>query len=155
MSVLHEIEPCRPAPDILEEMIHASGAKSADRLTIAGGRYLDLLIGLCRRGFVCVSCHAADRGPPAGEAASDVLWIPEVESEAQLLVVVARLGRNLRPEGILLIRQQRQFPAERLRRLPSLLAERGFMLEKQIATASGGILFCARKRLIDQLRCAA
>jgi hypothetical protein len=105
MSVLHDIEPCRPAPDILEEMIHASGAKSADRLTIAGGGYLDLLIGLCRRGFACVSCHAADRGPPAGEAASDVLWIPEVKSEAQLLTVVAGLGRNLRPDGILLIRQ--------------------------------------------------
>jgi mono/diheme cytochrome c family protein len=93
MSVLHDIEPCRPAPNILEEMIHASGAKSADRLTIAGGGYLDLLIGLYRRGFACVSCHAADRGPPAGEAASDVLWIPEVKSEAQLLTVIAGLGR--------------------------------------------------------------
>ena len=91
MSVLHDIEPCRPAPDILGEMIHASGAKSADRLTLAGGGYLDLLIGLCRRGFACVSCHAADRGPPAGEAASDVLWIPK--SEAQLLTVIAGLGR--------------------------------------------------------------
>jgi len=91
MSVLHDIEPCRPAPDILGEMIHASGAKSADRLTLAGGGYLDLLIGLRRRGFACVSCHAADRGPPAGEAASDVLWIPK--SEAQLLTVIAGLGR--------------------------------------------------------------
>ena len=61
-----------------------------------------MLIGLCRRGFACVSCHAADRGPPAGEAASDVLWIPEVKSEAQLLTVVAGLGRDLRPDGILL-----------------------------------------------------
>jgi len=155
MSVLHDIEPCRPAPDILEEMIHASGAKSADQLTIAGGGYLDLLIGLCRRGFACVSCHAADRGPPAGEAASDVLWIPEVKSEAQLLTVIAGLGRNLRPDGILLIRQQRQFPAGRLRRLASLLAERGFVLEKQTATASGGTIFCARKRLFDQVRYAA
>jgi hypothetical protein len=92
MSVLHDIEPCRPALN-LGEMIHASGAKSADRLTIAGGGYLDLLIGLCRRGFVCVSCHAANRGPPAGEAASDVLRIPEVKSEAQLLTVIAGLGR--------------------------------------------------------------
>ena len=114
-----------------------------------------MLIGLCRRGFACVSCHAADRGPPAGEAASDVLWIPEVKSEAQLLTVIAGLGRNLRPDGILLIRQQRQFPAGRLRRLASLLAERGFVLEKQTATASGGILFCARKRLVDQVRYAA
>lgn len=84
-----------------------------------------------------------------------MLWSPEVKSEAQLLTVVAGLGRNLRPGGILLIREQRRFPAERLRRLPSLLAERGFMLEKQVATASGGILFCARKRLIDQVRYAA
>ena len=52
-----------------------------------------MLIGLCRRGFACVSCHAADREPPAGEAASDVLWIPEVKSEAQLLTVIAGLGR--------------------------------------------------------------
>ena len=114
-----------------------------------------MLIGLCRRGFACVSCHAADRGPPAGEAASDVLWIPEVKSEAQLLTVIAGLGRNLRPDGILLIRQQRQFPAGRLRRLASLLAERGFVLEKQTATASGGTIFCARKRLVDQVRYAA
>jgi len=75
-----------------------------------------------------------------------VLWIPEVKSEAQLLTVIAGLGRNLRPDGILLIRQQRQFPAGRLRRLASLLAERGFVLEKQTAPASGGTIFCARKR---------
>jgi hypothetical protein len=155
MSDLPAIEPFRTAPDIVEEMIHASDAKSADRLTIAGRGSLDLLIGLCRRGFGQVSCRAADQGPHAGEPPADVLWIPEVESEAHLLTVMARLGRALRSDGVLLIRQRRRLSKDRSRRLGSLLAECGFTLERQTATVNGSMLFRARKRAREQAPCAA
>jgi hypothetical protein len=138
---LCNIEPRRTAADEIDEMIRASGAKSTDRLIIMDARNIDLLLGLCRRGFKSVSCFVADRKVPGGEAAADVVWIPEVESEAQLLALVACLGRSLRADGALLIIQQCWFAANRLRYLPSLLIDQGFQFEKQMITAGGSRLF--------------
>jgi len=155
MSRLPEAEPDRPAPELLEQMIWASRVRCVDRLTIAGRGHLDLLIGLCHRGFARVSCRASDQGPRAGEPETDMLWIPGVENEAQLTKTLARLGRCLRADGIVLVHDRRRHSRQRFRRLCGVLAESGFTFDRQEAAADGSVLLCAHKRAGEGTRCAA
>lgn len=155
MSRLSEAEPDQPAPELLEQMICASRAQCADRLTIAGRGYIDLLIGLCHRGFACVSCQAPDQGPSAGEPEADVLWIPSAGNEAELTDTLVRLGRRLRPDGIVLVRDRRRNSRHRLRRLCGVLAESGFAFDRREAVTDGSVILCAHKRAEARTQCAA
>jgi len=135
-------------------MIRASGAKSADRVTILGHEHFDLLVGLCRRGYVDVSCQAAGQGPHCAERAADIMWIPSVPSDACLRQTLQRLGRDLRPGGMLVLRDQRKVVD--VFRLRKLLAKSGFEPDRQTVGASAdGLLLCARKRQTAQMRRAA
>jgi hypothetical protein len=144
----------QPGSSLLERMIRASGAKSADRVTILGHEHFDLLVGLCRRGYVDVSCQAAGQRPHCSERAADILWIPSVPSHARLRQTLQRLSRDLRPDGVLVLRDQRK-DAD-VFRLRKLLAESGFEPDRQTVGARvDGLLLCARKRSAVQMRRAA
>jgi hypothetical protein len=134
-------------------LIVACAAKPRDHVTIAGCRHLDLLIDFLRHGFAEAGCQA-DRGPHDGHRPSDVLIVPSVASDLELLHVVARLGCDLRSGGVLVVRDDRPRSDGERRQLLRILAERGFAPIPRVGSragnraeswlAAGGIL-CARK----------
>src|ERR1700733_6813036 len=84
----------------IQEAIAVSGARPEDNVTIAGKRNVDVVIDLMRRGFSNVLCQSAENGPHLSPPA-DVLIAPDLKSEADLISVLTRLGRDLRPRGVL------------------------------------------------------
>src|SRR5579872_6337453 len=94
-------DPRSPERALAREVIAASGAQPADNVTIAGAEHLEVLIELIRRGFCQVLCRSADHGPHMATSPADVLIAPNVKSETDLRSVLTRLGRDLRPRGVL------------------------------------------------------
>jgi hypothetical protein len=143
------------APDELAELIRACDARPSDHVTIAGCRNLDLLIGFFRQGFTEAGCQA-DRGPHEGLRPSDVLIVPSVSNELALLRVVARLGGDLRPGGMLVVRDDRRVPGGERRQLLRLLAQRGFVPIDRVAPwlESGGILRMRKVTEAAEIRAA-
>jgi hypothetical protein len=132
-----------PEEDLVDGMIHLTGARATDHVTIAGSWHIGLMTGLCRRGFGKVSCRAVC-GPRIADEPADLLWIPEISSETALTGALAQLGRNLRPGGTLVVGDQRHGAAQALRRW---LARNGFLPTQQIALpGAGGTLLAARKK---------
>jgi hypothetical protein len=143
--------PQRPhSASLADQLIDASGAGAADRITIAGGRHLDLLLSLFSRGFTHAACQAVNQDVPHdGEPAPDVLLIPSIASEEELLAVLARLGRQLRPGGALVLRAAGGGNCgQKATRLRRLLAERGFdPASWTIALdVADELILCAHKR---------
>lgn len=112
-------------PDPAAELIAACGAKPTDHVTIAGCENLDLLIEFLRHGFTEAGCQA-DRGPHDGIRPSDVLVVPKISSDLELLRIVARLGCDLRPGGMLIMRDDRKLAGGQRRQLLRSLTQRGF-----------------------------
>jgi hypothetical protein len=107
---------------------------------------VDLLVGLWRRGFAHATCRAADRGPFAGEPPADLLVVPGFRNEAGLLAVLARLGREVRPGGTLVL--QGACPAVQARRVRRLLWDYGFdTIEQRRDSEGDGFVLAARKRV--------
>jgi hypothetical protein len=148
MSVSRQAGFVQAEPELLDQMIRASAAQSGDQVTIVGRGTMALLLGLCRRGYARVSCHAAAGGPRLAEPAVDLLWLLDIAGDEQLLDAISRFGRSLRPDGRLLIHDLRSMPRGSVRRLRALLGQHGFDLERQTsADAAGGVLLSARRRL--------
>jgi hypothetical protein len=137
----------RATARLIDQMIEISGAKRTDNVTIAGSGHLDFLITLCRRGFARVTCWVADRAAPINDLPADVLFVTNVGSDAGALTLLARFGRSLRPNGVLVIRYSRQFPKGHGQALGRLLAEYGFAITQQTTEATGGMLLCVRKQV--------
>lgn len=130
-----------------------TGVKPTDRVIIAGQENFDLMLGLCRKGFRTVSCRTAHGGPFDGVTPADILWIPGAATDDQVATAVARLSRDLRPDGLVVIDDQ---TPERARRLVGLLVARGFVVECQPRDMEAhGRLLCARKLAAAPLRRAA
>lgn len=123
------------------ELVIASAAKPTDLVTIAGCRHLDLLIEFFRRGFTDVTCQA-DRGPHDGHRPSDVLVVPTISSDLALLHLLARFGGELRPGGMLVVRDDRPLSDRRRQQLLRLLGQRGFAPVRRVGqwVEAGGIL---------------
>jgi hypothetical protein len=128
------------------EVIVASGARPADVVTIAGPEHFEILIELERRGFSHVSCVSADYGPRMALPTADILIAPDVNGETALRNVLTRLGRDLRPRGVLVMSLAwtgSRFDERYLRRF---LMENGFMAIERIAGRGDiGTLWCAYK----------
>ncbi|MDB5407637.1 MAG: hypothetical protein JWL84_2549 [Rhodospirillales bacterium] len=140
--VVHEPrEAPKAPPNAAAGLIDACDARPTDHVTIAGCENLELLIDFFRHGFTDAGCQA-DRGPHDGDRPSDVLVVPRVASDLALLHVVTRLGGDLRPGGMLVLRDDRPLAAGQRRQLLNLLAQRGFVPIDRVASflASGGIL---------------
>jgi hypothetical protein len=119
------------ASHLTEQLIKLAGAKPTDRVTIVGPEQIEMLIELAGRGFVEVTCCAAKGGPNAGEGPVDLVVAPAVHSEAELLAILARLSRSLRPGEELLFGTADPRPATWKRRLPQLLTQYGFVLVRK------------------------
>jgi hypothetical protein len=145
---------CRSNLSLIDRLIRASSAEHSDRIMIAGANRIDLLMDLLHLGFTRASCRAAD-GPHVGEPASDVLWIPSLDGEDKLQFTLKKLGRELRPEGILAIRVQSEIAASRAPQVSALLAAQGFTVESREVAANGDLFLRAYKRTaIHALRAA-
>ena len=137
---------CRSNVSLIDNLIQASSAEHSDRIMIAGANRIDLLMDLLHLGFTCASCRAAD-GPHVGEPASDVLWIPSIAGEDQLQFTLKKLGRELRPEGVLAVRVQSEIVASRALQISALLAAHGFTVESRDVASNGDLFLCAHKRM--------
>jgi hypothetical protein len=85
---------------LADQLVQASGAKTADRITIAGSRHIDLLLALFDRGFGHVACQTVDQTcPHDADSAADILLIPDIADADELDAVLARLGPVLRAGG--------------------------------------------------------
>jgi hypothetical protein len=114
---------------------------------ISGYQHLDLLVALCRRGFTRAMCQAENQGPNASGALADMLLVPGVRSDAELVNVIARLGRSVRAGGKLVLRDARGLLTNRTPYVRRLLANNGFMLMRQVVhPANGGMILHARKQ---------
>jgi hypothetical protein len=144
-----------PARDVVHEVITASGARTADNVTIAGTEHLEILIELIRRGFSHVLCQSSDHGPHMAAPPADILIAPNVKSEADLQAVLTRLGRDLRPRGVLVMSYAQESSSFSDRRLRRLLMEGGFAAVERIAGhGSVGTLWCAHKQAASLPRAA-
>jgi len=131
------------ASDLAASLVEAQIAGPTDNVTIAGCNQLELLIALSNRGLRHATCRDAKNGPHGGEPATDILVIPDIDSETQLSATVARLGHELRQGGsIVAITPPSDAARMTLRRV---LVSCGF-IEMHALTVSGGrTLVCARK----------
>jgi hypothetical protein len=137
------------------EIIAASRARPADYVTIAGTAHLDILIELIRRGFSRVLCRSAEFGPHLATPPADILIAPDVQTESDLRSVVARLGRDLRPRGVLVMSYAQSCSSFDERRLRRLLIDGGFTAAERIAgRGDAGTLWCARKQPAAMRRAA-
>lgn len=151
MSVVQQAGFVQTEPELLDQMIRASQARPGDAIKIVGQGTMSLLLGLCRRGFAKVSCCAADRGPRAGDAPVDRLWLLDIASDEQLLGALSRFGRGLGANGQILIEDRRPMLHGRVGSLRVLLARHGFSLERLgSAGAPGSMLLAIRRRLTVQ-----
>jgi hypothetical protein len=145
MSTDQNAASCRTAADLLGQLIDLSGANGAENVVVSGQGQVELLVGLWRRGFARATCRAADRGPFAGEPPADLLFVPGFRSEAGLIAVLARLGREVRPGGTLVL--QGECPTVRARRVRRLLGEHGFdTIEQRRDPEGDSFVLAARKR---------
>jgi hypothetical protein len=118
-------EPQATTSDEAAELIRACDARPANHIKIAGCGNLELVIEFLRLGFAEAGCRA-DRRPHDGPRHSDILVIPHVSNDLALLHAVARLGGDLRPGGMLVLRDDRPLPDVERRQLLRLLTQRGF-----------------------------
>ena len=144
-----------PKRDLVNEVIAASGAQPADNVTIAGTEHLEILIELIRCGFSHVLCRSADHGPRMAAPPADILIAPNVKSEADLRTVLTRLGRDLRPRGLLVLSHAQNCSSFNERHLRRLLTEGGFTAVERIAEHGDvGTLWCAHKQAASLRRAA-
>jgi hypothetical protein len=141
------------ASHLTEQLIKLAGAKLTDRVTVVGCERIEVLIELLGRGFVEVTCRSAMGGPNAGEAPADLIVAPAVHSEPELLAILWRLGRSLRPGGALLFGTADPRPAIWKRRLPQLMTQYGFVLARK-HDAAGVHIVCCRKLSTCQAQAA-
>ncbi len=91
--------PDRPSPT-LDRMLRLAGARTDQAVAVAGPAGLPALVGLCRKGFVRVSCaRTATCGGADGR--NDVLLLSGPCTGAVLADTLARTVRLLRDGGVI------------------------------------------------------
>lgn len=134
-------------PDLVDRMIQQSNARTTDNIMIVGRGYLELLLGLCHRGFTEVCCEAA--GAPCHHDAFDTLWLLHADGEDDLRRLLTGVGRALRPGGTVVVRHQHPASGEvgglRVPRIRQLFADCGLMPLVQASDGGTGILLSAQR----------
>jgi hypothetical protein len=144
MSTTQEASQFRHGTDLADQLVQASGAHAADRIAIAGGRHIELLLQLFSRGFTHVACHSANQEcPHDADSVADILLIPDCADEAELRAVLARLGPVLRAGGTIVLHGGGDRRATT--RLRALLADNDYLPVSWTAQPDD-LLLCARKR---------
>jgi len=132
-------------------MIGFAGAAPTDQVITVGGRHLELLVDLMRRGFRRIACLRSGM-PTAGEEA-DLVWVPRADTESDLVSAVNRLNRHLHDGGKLMV-QGAGRGTQRLQSLRRWLGVNGYTVRRQMVGKAGFALF-AQKSPAAALRQAA
>jgi hypothetical protein len=137
------------AENVQEFVAHVIGlchAKQTDHITVAGRRGIQTVIDLCRRGYLHVMCRTAAPAPHVEENSADSLWVLNVPSETELLALVAKLGRDLRAGGTLVVGFEVPISSDHASRLRRVLLDKGFVPVRQQTDAAGRmLLICGRQ----------
>jgi hypothetical protein len=110
-----------------------------------GCEHIELLIQLAQQGFVDVTCLDVTAGPNAGEMSADSIIAPAVDREPELAAVVSRLGRGLRPDGVLFLGIAGSLIMGRMRQIQGLLIQHGFaFVRMHLEPADIHLLYCRK-----------
>lgn len=142
------------ASELAASLVKARLAHPTDTVTIAGRGQLELLLAFAHQGLRSVACRDAAVGPHAGEAATDLLLIPDIEDESELRSALMRLGPALRDGGMVVAVARHALSAVHVRHLHRLLTDRGFAVVQPIGGAGGPAFICARKGSMAAARAA-
>jgi hypothetical protein len=112
-------------PAFASHAIALAGTRPSDRVAVFGAGGIDLLIGLCRRGYRDVMCRARSGGPHIPADAVDAVLALAIADEAELAAATIEAGRTLKREGVFLARLVR-LPAGARERFIRGLSAQGF-----------------------------
>ena len=132
--------------ELVDYSIQASHARATDHILIAGRKTLGILFGVCHRGFFHANCRIAANRPHAGERSADSLWILNTQNMAELRTLIAECGRDLRPDGTLVVGLNPQISMDGAARLKDVLVKCGFCPGDEFHPAANVFLLCARKQ---------
>jgi hypothetical protein len=130
---------------LADEVIKLVGEKRTDRIILIGCEHIELLIQLAHTGFADVTCRSALAGPNAGEMSADIIIAPAVDRETELAAVLSRMGRSLRPDGVLILGTDATPFTNRTRQLQRLLIQHRFTFARKVVAPAHLTLLCCRK----------
>ena len=131
---------------LVERLIQVTGVGLADRITVAGRKTLSVFVGLCERNFLHASCRTSAAGPHVADNDTDSLWVVNVPTELQLLVLIESLCRDVRPGGTIVIDLSSLAAAAFPFRLRHQLLELGFAAAHQRAVLIGNDLYLVARK---------
>jgi hypothetical protein len=141
----------REPADPLGRLMEMAGASPASRVLVVGHRTLEVMVGLCRKGFAQAACHGPGRGPHSTEDHADILVIPDAATEGEVAHIITLFDSVLHRNGMVAL-SHRGGPAAAAS-LCRLLAARGY--EPVPGTGRFAGLLCARKMRVFTAALAA
>jgi hypothetical protein len=148
-SVPTEAVPLDHQATLLDQLIGLSEAQPVQRINLTGHQTIDIFLGLCRRGFLNVTCRTAAEGPHTTEDSADSLWIFGTESSAELRTMLANCGRDLRNGGKLLVSLDDPVTADAVLALSAVLVRCGFTPIRNMISAGRIFLLCERQPAVN------
>jgi hypothetical protein len=141
------------ASSLAEEITRLVDGRRIDRVIVVGCQQIELLVQLAHRGFADVTCRAGLAGPNAGELSADLIIVPAVDHEPRLTLLLSRVVRGLRPEGLLLLCIGASPFTTRVRQTRKALRQSGFEIVQR-QEPSGLHVLCCRKIPALQMQAA-
>jgi hypothetical protein len=130
------------ASNLAEEITRLVDGRQIDRVIVVGCQHIELLAQLAHRGFADVTCRAGLAGPNAGEMSADLIIVPAVDHEPRLTLLLSRLVRSLRRDGLLLLCIGASPFTTRVRQTRKVLRQSGFEIAHRTETPSLHVLCC-------------
>lgn len=142
------------ATKLVDRLIALTGSKPKDHVMVAGRHLLPVFLELCARHYMQACCKTA-LAPQIADEPADTLWILNAKSEDELVTLASNLGRDLRPDGTVVIAigspNLKGFPF----RLRHLLLDSGFDAAHQRAVSiEGDVYLIARKNACVRAKAA-
>ncbi len=145
--LLHQSQTRPDTHALADELIAASYAHPTDKVIVAGGNHLELLIAFLRRGFLDAACISTGRELHAIDAA-DILIAPVLDAAADLPEILNCLGGALRPGGVLVIRATESLAVSTEQQLLPIFLQFGFAAVERLASRNhDGEVWLARKQI--------
>jgi len=133
----------RFASGIVEQLVRSGLATPTSRVLVIGCEHIELVIALAHRGFTEVTCQATACGPSTGEPPADLVIIPKVRSNSDVITVLSQ-AKRWGPKTVFVFGAARSaFPTMR-QALKRQLVRAEFLFSEE-ETRRGLRLLCARK----------
>jgi len=141
------------AQKLVDRLIALTGSKPKDHVMVAGRHLLPVFLELCARQYLHACCKTA-LAPRIADEPADTLWILNAKGE-ELVALASNLGRDLSPNGTVVIAidspNSQSFPF----RVRHLLLDSGFDAAHQRAVSiEGNVYLFARKSACARAKAA-